>query len=495
MLVPAHVTARAQSLSASPACEALAKAELPGATITDVRAYAAGEFRIPDTGGGMGAPQDGPLPAMCRVQLTLKPSSDSDIKTEVWLPLSEWNGKFVGVANFGTGGSLQYRSMIQPLLGGYALASNDTGHSGMGGDFAIGHPEKLIDYAYRADHEMTLRAKEVIRKFYGKGPSRSIWVGCSLGGVEGLIEAKRYPEDYDGIVAGAPPNPFPLFNAEQIWGAWLNLKHPEGSIPVSKFPMVHEAALKACATPVGLAQGFIEDPEHCRFDPGTLLCTQGDAPDCLTAPQVVRMRQLYEGPLDPRTQKVIFPGPAVGAEGQFVMSATEPARPAVDLYKSMVYQDPNWDWKTMDYAASVDKAVKELGPLLVVDPNLNGFLGRGGKLMLYVGWTEGHNGNELARYYGEVVRNAGPAGGGNVRLFLVPGMNHCGGGMGCDTFEKLGVMDQWLKSGKAPEQILSSKVIDGKTVRTRPLCAYPAVATYKGAGSMDAAESFDCVRR
>jgi len=431
---------------------------------------------------------------MCRVSLTLKPSSDSDIKMEVWLPLSGWNGKFVGVANFGTGGSLQYRNMVQPLTSGYAAAANDTGHSGGGGEFAVGHPEKMIDYAYRADHEMTLRAKEIVASFYGKAPSRSIWVGCSLGGVEGLIEAKRYPADYDGIVAGAPPNPFPLFNAEQIWEAWLNLNHPEGSIPVSKFAMIHQAALKACGTPVGLAQGFIEDPERCHFDPGALLCKDGDAPGCLTAPQVERMRQLYAGPVDPRTNKVIFPGPAVGAENEFVMSATQPVQPPVDLYRYMVYQDPKWDWKSMDYAASIDKAVKELNPLLAVDSNLNAFLQRGGKLMLYIGWTEGHNANELVSYYKEVLKNAGPAGAKNSRLFLVPGMNHCGGGAGCDTFDKVEVVDRWVESGKAPDQILSSKVSGGKTIRTRPLCAYPAVARYKGKGSMDEAESFVCAK-
>jgi len=496
IMMLAVMPAQARPSDARASCQALNGIRLPDAATVIAQSYGAGEFKLPrspDPPGGPSDQPDPPLPAMCRATLTLKPTADSDIKMEVWLPLSGWNGKFVGVANFGTGGVLQYRNMVPPLIGGYALAANDTGHSGGGGEFAIGHPEKMIDYAYRADHEMTLRAKEIVARFYGKPPSRSIWVGCSLGGVEALIEAKRYPKDYDGIVAGAPPNPFPLFNAEQIWGAWLNLNHPEGSIPASKFAMVHQAALRACGTPVGLAQGFIEDPEHCSFDPGVLLCHDGDAPDCLTAPQVARMRQLYAGPVDPRTHKVIFPGPAIGAENEFVMSATQPVKPAVDLYRYMVYQDPNWDWKSMDYAASVDKAVKQISPLLAVDANLNDFLSRG-KLMLYVGWTEGHNAKELASYYQDLVKNAGLARAQNVRLFLVPGMNHCGGGAGCDTFERVGVVDQWLESGQAPEQILSSKVSGGRTLRTRPLCAYPAVARYRGQGNMDAAESFACVK-
>jgi feruloyl esterase len=394
------------------------------------------------------------------------------------------------VANFGTGGSIQYANMAMVLRSGYALAANDTGHQGSDASFAVGHPEKLIDYGYRADHEMTVKAKQVVAKFYGKPASRSLWIGCSLGGVEALIEAKRYPEDYDGIVAGAPPNPFPLFNAEQIWPAWLNARHPEGSIPKEKSSAIHQAVLNTCGTPVGLAQGFIEDPEHCDFKPETLLCKGADAPDCLTALQVERLRQLYQGPVDPRTGKVIFPGPAPGGEGD--VSATNPVRAAVDLYKYMVYQDASWDWKNFDYASSVDKARQVMNPLIAVDDNLNRFLQRGGKLMLYIGWTEGHNANELAAYYERVVKNAGPAKANNVRLFLVPGMNHCGGGAGCDTFEKLGIVDQWVDTGKAPEQILSSKVSAGRVVRTRPLCAYPAIARYRGTGNMDDASSFTC---
>jgi len=525
-------------------CDSLAQLALPNTTITMAQVVDAGQFKMPARGGqggpgapagqagpggaqnapggqaapagqarpagapgGEGSPAGGPgvagggptgqspaalMPAFCRVAATLKPSSDSDIKIEVWLPVSGWNGKFVGIGNGGTAGSIPYGSMMAPLSQGYALAATDTGHTGNNADFAVGHPEKMIDYSYRADHEMTVQAKAIVAKFFGKPASSSIWVGCSLGGVEALIEAKRYPKDYDGIVAGAPPNPLPLFNAEQIWGAWLSLNHPEGAIPSAKFAFVHQAALKACGTPVGLAQGIIEDPERCVFNPDVMLCKGDDAPDCLTAPQVERLKLLYRGPVDPRTNEVIFPGPSVGAENDFAMYSNQPVQPPIDLYRYMVYQDPKWDWKTLDYAASVDKARKEVMPLLGVDADLSAYLNGGGKLMFYIGWTEGHNANDLIKYYKNVVKSA-PGKAGSVRLFANPGMNHCGGGSGCDTFEKLGTMDQWLASGKAPEVILSSKVQAGKTIRTRPLCAYPAIAKYKGTGSMDEAASFDCV--
>jgi feruloyl esterase len=498
--------ALAQSINPAASCAALSNLLLPNATIETAQAYGAGDFKLPATVGGPGAaglPPPTPaaaqpsavVPAMCRVRLTLKPSSDSDIKMEVWLPMIGWNGKFVGVANFGTGGSILYRNMVAPLTSGYALAANDTGHSGDGAGFAVGHPEKMVDYSYRADHEMTIKAKQIVAKFYGKAPSRSIWIGCSLGGIEALIEAKRYPADYDGIVAGAPPNPLPLFNAQQIWGPWLNLNHPEAAIPGTKFAMIHKAALQACATPVGLAQGFIEDPEHCQFDPGVLQCKGDDGPDCLTTAQVKRLLQLYEGPVDPRTNKVIFPGPNVGAENEFVMSATRPPQPPVDLYRYMVFQDQDWDWKSsMNFTTAVDKASRALDPLLTVDSNLNAFLRRGGKLMLYVGWTEGHNGNDLVKYYKRVLNNAGSKSANNMRLFMVPGMNHCGGGFGCDTFEKIGVVDQWIQTGQAPDVLLSSKLTGGTVIRTRPLCAWPAVARYKGGGSMDDAASFECAK-
>ena len=485
-------SARAASGTAA-ACASLARLAFKDATVDSAKAYARDEFHVPARNGQAAADANAPsgVPGFCRVQITLRPSSDSDIKMEVWLPMDRWNGKFVGVANFGTGGVLQYQNMVPELSSGYALAANDTGHSGAQPDFAVGHPEKMIDYAYRADHEMTVKAKQVIASFYGKGARRSIWVGCSLGGVQALIEAKRYPADYDGIVAGAPPNPLPTFNAEQIWGPWLNLNHPEGAIPAAKFAMIHQAALQACGTPVGLAQGFIEDPMHCQFGPASLLCKGADGPDCLTAAQIERLRQLYEGPRDPRSGKVIFPGPNVGAEAAF--ANPDPPPPPVDLYRYMVFEDPHWEWqKSMNFTTVVDEASRKLDPLLVVDPDLSAFVKRGGKLMLYLGLTEGHNGHELIAFYEQVLQSAGPAAARSVRLFLSPGMNHCGGGAGCDTFERSAVVDRWLETGKAPDQILSSKLSGGKVVRTRPLCAYPAVARYTGAGSMDDAANFKC---
>ena len=228
-----------------------------------------------------------------------------------------------------------------------------------------------------------------------------------------------------------------------------------------------------------------------------LLCKGAETNECLTAAQVDQLRRFHAGPANPRTGQSIFYGPPVGIELRFntdggLMASNE----AVGLYKYAVHQDPNWDWKTMDYDTDIDKALKEVNPLMVVDPDLNGFIKRGGKLMLYIGWAEFHNPLDVIDFYNKSLKNAGVDANKNnsVRLFTVPGMGHCGGGNGCDTFEKLGTIDRWVETGQAPDQLLSSKMAAGKTVRTEPLCAYPAIAKYKGSGSEEDAANFACVK-
>jgi feruloyl esterase len=333
-------------------CESLAKLNLPGTTITLAQTVAAGAFEVPGPkppGGGNAffpSADTKSLPAFCRVAATLKPTSDSDIRIEVWLPLSGWNGNYLGVGSGGWAGHIIYAGnpigLTDGLRMGYASANTDAGHEGNGGEFIPGHPEKLIDYGYRANHEMTLKAKALIKAFYGAAPKRSIFVGCSLGSTQALSEAKRYPEDYDGVVAGAPMTPITVFNAVQMWPGWLVHEDPSRFIPAAKYKMIHEAAIKACATPVGLHDGIIEEPDRCDFDPQALLCKGADGPDCLTAPQVDLMRQIYAGPIDPRTKKSIFPGPARGGELQLPgFAKDEPFSAALQLYKYAVHQDAN----------------------------------------------------------------------------------------------------------------------------------------------------------
>jgi feruloyl esterase len=526
-------SASGQSGKPAVSCDSLASLALPNATITMAQTVAAGEFQTPIQGGvataqatqaqpvtagapaqaaasastpppGLTAaisPNQGPNPAFCRVAATLKPSSDSEIRIEVWLPLAGWNGKFLGVANTGWAGSIVYSGLLNGIQRGFAAGSTDSGHASVqgqpNGTFIPSHPEKFIDYGYRAIHEMTVASKVVVKAYYSVAPKYSLFTGCSLGGMQALQEAYRYPADYEGIVAGAPANPMTLFNAAQLWPFMRIIHDPAKAIPAQKFTLVHEAAIKACASAVGIKQGFIDDPERCHFDPGVLLCKGADAADCLTAPQVELMREIYAGPANPKTNASIFPGPAPGAELQLgTYTGAEPMQNALNLYRFAVYQDPNWDWKTMDYDNSVALAKKNADPVMRAGSDLSPFIHRGGKLMIYIGWTDYHNPNEVIQYYKAVLKNAGEEKDArSVRLFTIPGMDHCYGGAGCDTFEKLGTIDRWVETGKAPETIPPSKVKDGVTVRTSLLCAYPTLAKYKGAGNMDEAENFSCVQQ
>lgn len=288
-------------------CESLISLPLPGAKITMAQVVPAGAFS--PQGGGPARAYDN-VPEFCRVAVTLTPSSDSDIKVEVWLPLKSWNRKFQAVGNGGWAGVISYGAMAEAVSAGYAAASTDTGHSTPGGGFALGHPEKLIDFAWRSVHEMTVKAKAIIRAFYGNSPRRSYWNGCSTGGRQGLKEAQMFPGDFDGILVGAPANRTVI----SLWIAHALLKDPASYIPPAKYPMMHKAVLEACDEADDLKDGLIEDPTRCKFDPGVLLCQAADGPDCLTAPQVEAARKVYAAGRNPRTGKELSSPLAPGSE-------------------------------------------------------------------------------------------------------------------------------------------------------------------------------------
>lgn len=440
-------------------------------------------------------------PAFCRVSFVLKPSPASAIRTEVWLPAKGWNGKFLGLGNFGWGGSIPYGTMMTGLAQGYAVAANDTGHdetTGHGGRFALGQPEKLEDYAGRANHLMTEQAKRLVARYFGRAASRSYFIGCSLGGLQALIEAQRYPEDYDGIVAGAPPNPLASFNAAQIWPQWLLAQDPRRFIPKESYAAITAAAIAACAGPVGKAQGFIDNPAACGLRPSQMLCREGATAGCLTASQVEFLDLMYRGPVDPKSGRLIFAGPALGSEGQLGMFASgREFTNAADFFRYAAFQSSEWSPLKMDWSRDVAAAEAATKGKFAVAPDLDAFLRRGGKLLLYVGWNDYHHPGDLMGWH-DAVMARGRADGidarSGLRLFVLPGMDHCQGGPGCDTFDKLGIMDAWSSGGQAPESFVASKFDDGRLVRQRLTCAYPLVATYRGTGSMDEASSFSCER-
>jgi feruloyl esterase len=468
-------------------CESLSSLALPGATITLAQL---------STTAPVSDPRIKNLPAFCRVAATLKPTSDSDIKIEVWLPASGWNGKFQAVGNGGWAGVISYSAMAQALEQGYATSSTDTGHVGATGSFALGHPEKLTDFGYRAVHEMTVQAKAIIAAFYGDAPKISYWNGCSTGGRQGLKEAQRFPDDYDAIIAGASANPRTHLSTWQIWLAQGILNDPANYIPAGKYPVIHKAVLEACDAADGLKDGLLNDPTLCHFDPKVIECKDGDAPTCLTPAQVEAAKRMYTAPRNPRTNQEIFPPVEPGSElgWGMLLAGPEPFSAATDQYRYVVFKDPRWDWRTLNIDSDVALADKiDNDTINAVDPNLKTFLAHGGKLLMYHGWADpGVAPRASINYYKAASDSAGARAADSIRLFMVPGMGHCGGGEGPNTFEMISALEQWKEQGHAPARIVASHRTAGQVDRTRPLCPYPQVAKYKGAGSIDDEANFAC---
>jgi feruloyl esterase len=470
-------------------CDGLASLALPEATITKAQVVPAGAFTPPT---GRPDPYK-TLPEFCRVLATLTPSKDSDIKIEVWLPTNGWNRKLEVVGNGGWAGTISYGALAEGMRGGYATASTDTGHATTNGAFALGHPEKLIDFSWRSEHETTVKAKAVVAAFYGGAPQRSYWNGCSTGGRQALKEAQMFPDDFDGIIAGAPGNR----TAMGLWIGQALLKEPASFIPPAKYPLIHKAAVAACDAGDGLKDGLISDPTRCKFDPSVLLCKEGDGADCLTAAQVEAARKVYGPGKNPRTGKVLFGTLAPGSElGWAVMGAgPEPYAAILEQARYVVYQDPKWDWRTFDFDKDNDRFERpEYLIMNATDPHLDKFVAHGGKLLMYHGWADQNVSPYNTVDYFQHVREAmGPEKtDGSVRLFMAPGMAHCNGGEGPNTFDKIGTLDRWVEEGKAPASIMASHSTAGKVDRTRPLCPYPQMAVYKGSGSIDEAASFSC---
>ena len=476
------------ALQAQP-CDRLSELASPTVSITLAKVMDAGNLT---PAGSTNALQN--LPAFCRVAVDLKPTPDSDIHIEVWLPTSQWNGKFIAVGSGGWGGSLSYGEMADALRRGYATSATDDGHTGPSASFVVGHPEKLIDFAYRAEHEMTVEAKTLIHAFYGSDPRYSFWNGCSGGGREGLLQASRYPDEFDGIIAGDPANI--RRNAWALALAVQTFKDPDAYIPPAKYPMIHRAVLEACDAKDGLKDGLIEAPESCNVDFKSLQCKAADGPDCLTAHQV-QTAQTITSPVATKTGRILFPRVEPGTELRWsrLAGGPQPADLFLDEFRYVVYQDPNWDWRSFDVerdsakAHAIDKNVDEL------NPDLTAFKKHGGKLLLYHGWADQQvaPGSSVEFYQAVLDSSGGPEQTSNwIRLFMAPGMAHCSGGEGPDTFDKIGTMEQWVEQGKTPEQIIAAHKTAGKIDRTRPLCPYPQVAHYNGTGSIDEASNFSC---
>ena len=501
-------------------CESIAALKLPATTITAAQVVAAGAFRPSTLPSAAVLKSFENLPAFCRVQGVIQPSSDSHIEFEVWLPMASWNGKYFAVGNGGGAGNITYGREALPatnipglreaLIAGYAASSTDTGHHEGDAKWAFGHPERIVDFGYRAVHEMAQKSKAIVAAFYGMGPKHSYFDSCSTGGRQALMEAQRYPADYDGLIAGAPSNNLTRVAASFIWNLQATEIDPASYIPANKYPAIEAAALTACDARDGVKDGVIDDPRVCDFKPATLLCSGPESANCLTQPQITALEKLYAGPRNSQGQQLypgLLPGGETGPVGWgFYVSGGAP-HTSYDYLAGIetgqaIYQNAAWDFRTYNIDRDVKTADDTMGRALnAVDPDLKALKEKGGKLIMYQGWNDpAVPPMGTVDYYNNVVTKMGRTNTESFgRLYMVPGLQHCYGGPGPNTFgpTMTTALERWVEHGVAPGAIIATKYkTDGDpasgVVRTRPLCPYPQVARYKGTGSTDEAANFTC---
>ncbi|MGH7116130.1 MAG: tannase/feruloyl esterase family alpha/beta hydrolase [Stellaceae bacterium] len=493
--------------TAATTCGNLASLTLPNTTITATQLVNAGPFTAANN-------QTFTVPEFCRVVGYSTPSSDSNIKFEVWIPYSSWNNKLEVVGGGGFAGTISFSAMATALNLGYATASTDTGHQNPNsgdGSWALGQPEKVVDFGYRAIHETTVNAKAIVTAYAG-APQYDYFNGCSTGGRQALKEAQMFPDDFDGIIAGDPANYWVELNFGQLWPYLANHPHssPTPVLPTSLYPLINNAVLHQCAGHDGgvASDPFISDPPTCNFNARELRCKPNQDPTtCLTHAQVRVVDQIYAGAHNPVTYQPVFPGFARGSETDWAGEANGLFAIAVSYMQYWVFDDPSFNVQTslnfgrdVALAKHLDNGVTE-----ATDPDLRPFLSHG-KLIQYHGWADGTIApGESPQYYESVVdrlyphsspRNALRQTQESYRLFMVPGMFHCSGGPGANSFDTLTALDNWVEQGTAPDQIIAThynnNVKSQGVAFTRPLCPYPQVAKYRGVGATTDAASFVC---
>jgi feruloyl esterase len=435
------------------------------------------------------------LPSFCRVVGVIHPA----IRFEVWLPLKDWNGKFNAVGGGGFAGAISYGPMAEALKRGYATASTDTGHADTDTTW-LNDEGRLVDYGYRAIHEMTLKSKAILGQFYSRPAQRAYFTGCSTGGRQGVMEAERYPEDYDGVLAGAPVNSLVQDMLAQLWAAQAALKDAESRLPLQKLTLLNKAVLARCDASDGVVDAVLENPRACDFEPLQLQCSAGQDPTtCLTPAQVETARRIYAGPSNPRTGVRISAGYERGSEDTWAQLIGGP-RPFIIADTVAQVLNPGYDFRTSDFEADADRFFSRLGGIWnATNPDLRRAARRGTKIILYHGWSDfGVPPGNTVSYYQKVkyVVDADHRGADDfIRLFMLPGVGHCGGGPGADQFDGLTALERWVERGEAPSRIVASHLNGGVVDKTRPLCPYPEEARYDGHGDTKLAASFSCGRR
>jgi feruloyl esterase len=471
------------SVAAAAPCDTLAASlKLPHTMVTASTLVAAGAFTPPAPvappaaagagpaaagrggGGGGRGPRYDVLPAFCRVSAVSKPTPQSNIGIEIWMPASGWNGKFQVTGWAFWGGAINYGALAPVLQAGYATATTDGGHQdGNSAMFAVAHGEQLVDWSERAWHETTVTAKAAIAAFYGNAPSLSVFNTCGGGTRQALTEVQLYPADYDAVAAGGLSHDTNRFVFTQSWLFDATHRDPAAYIPATKFPVIHAAAVAACDAGDGAVDGIIAQPRACRFDPAVLACKAGDAADCLTPAQVTAVKAIYEGPKNPRTGESISGGMSIGSELGWNGAAAQRQTGGfnVDFLRHFVFRDPAWNPETrpLNYDSDVALArVPILNRLGATEPDISAFINRGGKLLMYGGWNDTAIPTRVATgYYESVVKTVGEAKARDaMRLFMIPDMGHCPAAATAQDgylFDPLPVLEAWKQSDKAPASI------------------------------------------
>ncbi len=497
-------------------CDAMKDLKLPDTTILLAERVSSGTVDAPTLALPLHK-----LPVFCRVAGVLRPTPDSEINFEVWMPEDGWNGRFLGVGNGGFAGTIGYGNLAGNLRRGFATAGSDAGHMGQAEDasWALGHPEKIKDFGWRAVHLTAERSKEIVKAYYGSAVQKSYFDSCSDGGREALMEAQRFPDDYDGILAGAPANAWTRMLSADVDKTQVTIGSPKAYISALKLPAIERSALAACDALDGVTDGIIGDPSKCHFDPEVLLCKENDSLDCLTQPQVNSLKAYYAGGKDSKGRS-IFPGLVMGDEAhgwpQWVLGhgpgSADSLQYLKNYFRYMVTDDPTWNVLTANVDESLRMATdKTAAALDATNPDLGRFQARGGKLIMYHGWNDpAISPWNSVTYYKSVRKRMGEQETDSfLRLYMVPGMEHCGGGPGADSFGQAGrptavgprfglfdALQNWAENGTSPGDVVATKYAPGvgepRVLLTRPLCAYPMVAKYKGTGDTNDAANFAC---
>lgn len=497
-------------------CTSLKSLKAENTTITLAESVTSGTLAISDS-----HPAFTGLPPFCRITGVLRPTSDSAIRFEIWLPAQNWNGRLLGAGNGGFAGSIGYDELASYLKRNFAVAGSDAGHQGNATDatWAYGHPEKVKDFGWRAVHLTRLIAGEIISTYYGKHENKAYFDSCSDGGREALMEAQRFPSDYDGILAGAPANAWSAMLGVGVKAVQTRQSDPRAYFSDLKLAAIQKASLAACDTLDSVKDGIVNDPSKCQFDPEVLLCKGEENFDCLTQPQIATLKSIYSGVHDD-SGNIGLPGFTPGDEtgwrewviGQDPTSASS-LHYLENYFRYMVTGDPRWNPLTADPEASLRQSrEKESADLDATDPDLSKFSARGGKLILYHGWNDQAISpwNTIAYYKSVQQKMRESSTASFLRLYMAPGVEHCAGGPGPSFFGQFGLATakgsqyglfdsvvNWVEKGSPDDNITATKYGPGehgapKVLMTRPLCAYPNVPKYSGSGDTNNAANFTC---